>query len=255
MERPLVLITNDDGIHAPGLNALAELASRHADVVVVAPDGPRSAQSSALTIETPVSAVRLSDMGGIIRYSTSGTPADCVKLAMSQLLHRKPALLLSGINHGSNASVNVLYSGTIGAAIEGCQHAMPSIGFSLCDHSREADFSKALPFFERIIVRALNAETPMPHNVCLNINAPTGEIKGIRTCHQGDGLWADEFIKDAAPRAKDYYWMVGNFNYTGDPNDKYADQMALDEGYISIVPVHVDMTAYKALDYCKMYEE
>ncbi|MGM9805482.1 MAG: 5'/3'-nucleotidase SurE [Candidatus Aphodosoma sp.] len=254
MERPLILVTNDDGIQAPGINVIAEAAARHADVVVVAPDGPRSAQSSALTIETPVSARRLPSTDGIVRYATSGTPADCVKLAMSQLLHRKPALLISGINHGSNASINVLYSGTIGAAIEGCQHSMASIGFSLCDHSHDADFSKALPFFEAMIVKALSSDVPMPHNVCLNVNAPAGEIKGVRVCRQAEGVWADEFVKDAAPRAKDYYWMIGDFKYTDSRNDKFADQMALDEGYISVVPVQVDMTAYHAMEYCRMYE-
>lgn len=248
------MITNDDGVLAPGINVIAEVAARHGDVVVVAPDGPRSAQSSALTIEFPVSARRLEDVNGIVRYATSGTPADCVKLAMSQLLHRKPSLLVSGINHGSNASVNVLYSGTIGAAIEGCQHSMASIGFSLCDHGHDADFSRALPFFEEIIVKSLDGASSMPRNVCLNVNAPVGEIKGVRVCHQAEGLWADEFVKDAAPRAKDYYWMIGDFKYTGDPNDKWADQVALDEGYISVVPVHVDMTAYHALDYCRVYE-
>ena len=234
---------------------IAEVAARHADVVVVAPNGPRSAQSSALTIENPVMARREPNVGEIVRYSTSGTPADCVKLAMSQLLNRKPSLLISGINHGSNSSVNVIYSGTIGAAIEGCQHNMPSIGFSLCDHSADADFSHAIPFFEEIIVKALESATPMPHNVCLNINAPVGPIKGVRVCHQGEALWADEFIKDKAPRSNDYYWMVGDFKYTGDPTDHTADQIALDAGYISVVPVHVDMTAYHALDYCRIYEK
>lgn len=254
MERPLILITNDDGIRARGINAIADIAARHADVVIVAPDGPRSAQSSALTIEYPVSARRLPSDDGITRYAISGTPADCVKLAMSQLLHRRPALLISGINHGSNASANVIYSGTIGAAIEGCRHDIPSIGFSLCDHSPEADFSHALPFFERIILSTLHAAQPMPHNVCLNVNAPIGDIRGIRVCHQGEGIWADEFMKDPAPRSVDYYWMVGNFSYNGDPDDQTADQIALDQGYISIVPVHVDMTAYHALEYCRIYE-
>lgn len=255
MERPLILVTNDDGIQARGINAIAEVAALHGDVVIVAPNGPRSAQSSALTIENPVMARREQSTDDIIRYSTSGTPADCVKLAMSQLLHRKPALLISGINHGSNASVNVIYSGTIGAAIEGCQHGIPSIGFSLCNHSADADFTQAIPFFDQIITQTLAAQTPMPHNVCLNINAPVGDIKGIRVCRQAEGIWADEFIKDPAPRANDYYWMVGDFKYSGDRADKTADQMALEDGYISIVPIHVDMTAYKALEYCKMYEK
>lgn len=189
MERPLILVTNDDGIAAPGINAIAEVASRYGDVVIVAPNGPRSAQSSALTIENPVMARREKSVGNIVRYSTSGTPADCVKLAMSQLLHRKPALLISGINHGSNASVNVLYSGTMGAAIEGSQHSIPSVGFSLADHHADADFSYAMPFFETIIAQTLAAEQPMPKNVCLNINAPTGEIRGVRVCHQAEGIW------------------------------------------------------------------
>ena len=255
MERPLILITNDDGIAARGINVIAEVAARHGEVVVVAPDRPRSAQSSSLTIESPVMAQRLDSVGDIVRYQTTGTPADCVKLAVSQLLHRQPTLLISGINHGSNASVNVIYSGTIGAALEGCQHNMLSIGFSLCDHAADADFSKAVPFFEEIIVKALSSEVKLPTNICLNVNAPKGEIRGVKTCRQAQGTWADEFLRDAAPRTNDYYWMVGNFRCTDDLTDMSLDQVALDAGYISIVPVQVDMTAYQALDYCNMYEK
>lgn len=252
MSKPLILISNDDGYRAKGINEIARIAARYGDVVVVAPDGPRSAQSSALTIQVPVLA-RVVDNGDNIKwYAVSGTPADCVKLAISQLLPRKPQLLISGINHGSNASVNVIYSGTIGAALEGAMHSIPSIGFSLCDHGSDADFSHALPYFEDIIRKSLDGS--MPADICLNVNAPCGEIKGVKACRQAAGLWANDFAKAIAPRQTDYYWLIGDFSYADTPGDLEADQCAIEAGYISIVPLQVDMTAYKQIDYCRRYE-
>lgn len=252
MSRPLILISNDDGYRAKGINEIAEVAARYGDVIVVAPDGPRSAQSSALTIEVPVHVKLIERDDDMIWYAVSGTPADCVKLALSQLLPRKPQLLISGINHGSNASINVIYSGTIGAAIEGALHGIPSIGFSLCNHSAEADFSYALPYFEDIIRKSL--ENAMPENVCLNVNAPCGKIKGVKACRQASGMWANDFTKAFAPRQTDYYWLIGDFSYSDIPGDINADQCAIDSGYISIVPIKPDMTSYQSIDYCKMYE-
>lgn len=245
---PLILITNDDGIHAPGIKLLAEMAARHGEVVVVAPDSHRSAQSSALTIDHPVSAKVVRREEKITYWSCSGTPADCVKLAMSQLLEEKPDLVLSGINHGSNASVNVLYSGTMGAAIEGAMHDVPSIGFSINDHSLEVSFEYCLPYYEKILKRVL--EKGLPKEISLNVNAPVGEIKGVRVCRQAAGRWANDFTLDNAPRPVKYYWMVGDF-FNTEKNDPEADQVAMNEGYISIVPVQVDMTAYSAMEFCK----
>lgn len=245
---PLILITNDDGIQAPGIQLLAQMASRHGDVVVVAPDGPRSAQSSALTINYPVSAKIVSHESNITYWSCTGTPADCVKLAMSQLLDRTPDLLISGINHGSNASVNVLYSGTMGAAIEGTMHDVPSVGLSINDHSLDVSFEYCLPYFESIVEKVL--DKGLPHDVCLNVNAPVGEVKGIRVCRQAAGRWANDFTPDNAPRPVRYYWMVGDF-FNTEQDDSEADQVSMFQGYITIVPVQIDMTAYQALDFCR----
>ena len=248
----LILITNDDGIQAKGIQIIARVAAKYGRVVVVAPNGPRSAQSSALTIEVPVSVKPVpSDVENITQYAVSGTPADCVKLAISQLLDEKPDLVISGINHGSNASINVIYSGTIGAAIEGALHGIPSIGFSLCDHDADADFEPSLPYFEQIIAKTI--QSGMPKDICLNVNAPRGAVKGIRACRQAEGRWANDFGKTEAPRANDYYWLIGDFMFLND-NDMKADQCAIENGYITVVPLQFDMTAYKVLDFCKQYE-
>jgi 5'-nucleotidase len=205
-----------------------------------------------LTIEVPVSVKPVpSDVENITQFAVSGTPADCVKLAISQLLDEKPDLVISGINHGSNASINVIYSGTIGAAIEGALHGIPSIGFSLCDHDADADFEPSLPYFEQIIAKTINSE--MPKDICLNVNAPKGEVKGIRACRQAEGRWANDFGKTPAPRANDYYWLIGDFMFLND-NDMNADQCAIENGYITVVPLQFDMTAYKAIEFCKQYE-
>lgn len=252
MKTPLILITNDDGIQAKGIQTIARVAAKYGNVVVVAPNGPRSAQSSALTIEVPVSVKPVpSDVENITQYAVSGTPADCVKLAISQLLDEKPDLVISGINHGSNASINVIYSGTIGAAIEGALHGIPSIGFSLCDHAADADFEPSLPYFEQIIAKTI--QSGMPKDICLNVNAPKGAVKGVRACRQAEGRWANDFGKTDAPRANDYYWLIGDFMFLND-NDMKADQCAIENGYITVVPLQFDMTAYKALDFCSQYE-
>lgn len=247
MKDRLILITNDDGIEAPGIHLLAEMASKYGEVAVVAPDGPRSAQSMALTITMPVSAKIVEKTGNITWWKCSGTPSDCVKLACSQLLDRQPDLVLSGINHGSNASVNVLYSGTIGAALEGTMHDIPSIGLSICDHSFEVSFEYCLPYFEKVVAGV--CEKGLPEGVCLNVNAPVGEVKGMRVCRQAKGKWANDFTKDNAPRTIDYYWMVGDF-FNTEP-DTAADQASIDEGYITITPIQTDMTAYSAMKFCE----
>ena len=171
---------------------------------------------------------------------------DCVKLAIDQLLPRKPDLVLSGINHGSNASVNVIYSGTMGAAMEGSLHDVPSIGFSLCDHSSDADFTETLAYFKAIVKQVLR--DGLPEGVCLNVNAPMGDLKGIRVCRQAHGRWANEYERHSAPRPLDYYWLIGDFNSVDAASDD-TDQWALDHGYVSIVPIHTDMTHYKTMEF------
>lgn len=254
-KKPLILITNDDGIQAKGISELTSIAIKYGDVVVVAPDGPRSAQSAALTINMPVAVKQVYKEGNLTKYSITGTPTDCVKLAIDQLLPLAPDLVLSGINHGSNSSINVIYSGTMGAAMEGALHRIPSIGFSLCDHHEDADFSTCLPFFEKIIVQAL--EKPMPKGICLNINAPIGEIKGTKLCVQAEGRWVNEFEEYKAPRYERFFWLIGNFIHEAKNslNPKVCtDQSALDKQYISIVPIHTDMTAHHVLNQFSDYE-
>lgn len=252
MDKPLILITNDDGIQAKGIHELALMAQKHGRVTVVAPNGPRSAQSSALTIEMPVYATEIKSEDGIQWFACNGTPTDCVKLAITQLMPEKPQIILSGINHGSNASINVIYSGTMGAAIEGALHNIPSIGFSLCNHALDANFSYCLPFFETILTEVL--ENGMPKDICLNVNAPAIEsIKGIKACRQADGRWGNDFIPADAPRPFKYYWMTGDFRFE-QSNDLSLDQIALEAGYVSVVPTTFDLTARHALDYCKRFE-
>ena len=237
--KPLLLITNDDGIQAKGIRELIHLVAPLGEVWVVAPNGPRSAQSSAITVEIPISAKPMQGVEGATEIACSGTPTDCVKLAIDQLLPRKPDLVISGINHGSNASINVIYSGTMGAAMEGSLHGVPSIGLSLCSHSADADFSKAMPYFLDIIKQTL--VSGLPDGVSLNVNAPVGDIAGCRVSKQAHGRWANEFEKHDAPRPLDYSWLIGDFN-TFDRVDTETDQWALDNGFISIVPIHTDMT-------------
>lgn len=245
MNNPLILITNDDGADARGIGVLTHLMMQIGDVIVVAPDGPRSAQSSALTVTHPIRFNKIEEREGLIRYSSTGTPADCVKLALNEIVERKPDLLVSGINHGSNAAINIIYSGTMGAVLEGCENGIPSIGFSLCDHSFNADFTK----FEKFILQIthLTLQNGLPEGTCLNVNAPQGEIAGIRVARQCNGRWTKEFAKRIDPQGRSYFWLTGNFE-NHEPNAEDTDEWALAHGFISVVPIKIDMTAYQMLD-------
>ena len=245
MNKPLILITNDDGHDAKGIELLTRLMMQIGDVVVVAPDGPRSAQSNALTVTHPIRFKKLEETEGLKRYSCTGTPTDCVKLALNEIVERKPDLLVSGINHGSNAAINVIYSGTMGAVLEGCENGILSIGFSICDHSYDADFSNFEPFILKITRAAL--ENGLPHATCLNVNAPTGEIAGVRVARQCDGRWAKEFAKRSDPQGRSYFWLTGYFD-NHEPEATDTDEWALSKGFISIVPTKIDLTAYDALE-------
>ncbi len=250
----LILISNDDGYDAKGIKALIEVAAQFGRVVVVAPKYAQSGMSQAITMYSPLYSERIeSDLPAEI-YSLNGTPVDCVKYALDHLLKDENVdLMLSGINHGSNAAVNVLYSGTMGAAIEGSFYA-PSIGFSLLDHSPNADFEPSKGFIERII-RAVLDSGVQPH-FCLNVNIPAlpaSQIKGIRGCRQSRGYWREEFFERKDPRNKSYYWLTGSFiNY--EPEDPETDEYLLAEGYITIVPIHVDMTDYGRLETIKGFD-
>jgi len=250
--KPLILVCNDDGITAPGIRALVEVAKEFGTVVVVAPDKPQSAMGHAITINSTlrVQSMRMDD---IVEYACSGTPVDCVKLAVNKILPRKPDLLISGINHGSNASINVIYSGTMSAAMEGAMESIPSIGFSLCNHSIDADFSASQHFARIIIKQAL--ENPIPKSVCLNVNIPDiglDLIKGIKVCRQAVANWEEEFDERKDPSGKTYFWMTGVFINHDSGTD--TDIWALENNYVSIVPCQFDITAHAVLSELKTWE-
>lgn len=245
MNKPLILITNDDGHDARGIEVLTRLMMQIGDVVVVAPDGPRSAQSNALTVTHPVRFKKLEEREGLIRYSSTGTPTDCVKLALNEIVERKPDLVVAGINHGSNSAINVIYSGTMGAVLEGCENGILSIGFSVCDHSFGADFTNFEPYVLQITREAL--KNGLPHATCLNVNAPVGEIVGIKVARQCDGRWTKEFEKRMDPHGKAYYWLTGNFE-NHEPESEDTDEWALNHGYVSIVPTKIDLTAHEVIE-------
>lgn len=249
MARPLILVTNDDGITAGGIAALVSVARDYGDVLVVAPDSPQSAQGHAITISQPVF-VRESDALGedIEAYECSGTPVDCVKLAKSILLAgRVPDLCLSGINHGSNAAINILYSGTLSAAMEASLEGIPSIGFSFLNYRADADFSVCLPYVHRLVEFVL--KNGMAEGSLYNVNIPdlpAPEIRGLRICRQAEARWVEEYEKNEDPRGRPYYWLTGRFVNEDERTD--TDAYALDRGYVSLVPSLHDLTNLRALD-------
>ena len=248
MNKPLILVVNDDGINSPGIRKLISIMNDFGEVVVVAPDGPQSGQGHAITIESSIRCDKvIIDDGPQIEYSCSGTPVDCVKLAINKLITRKPNLCVSGINHGSNSSINVIYSGTMSAAVEGALEGIPSIGFSLLDYSHEADFSEGEKYIREITQSVLN--NSLPDGVCLNVNIPKSvddkKIKGIKVCRQAKANWVEEFDEREDPKGRKYYWLTGKFvNY--DKGDD-TDERALENHYISVVPVQYDVTAHHAI--------
>ena len=244
-EKPLIFVTNDDGISAPGLRTLISVMNEIGDVVVVAPEKPQSAMGHAITINSTLKCNKVQiDSGPQIEYSCSGTPADCVKLGLNEILHKKPDICVSGINHGSNSSINVIYSGTMGAAIEAAVQGIPSIGFSLLDYSWKADFNIYRAYVSKITIEALKNKIPLGNS--LNVNFPKitkAEIKGIKVCRQAKAFWIEKFDKRINPQNKEYYWLTGEF--IDEDNSQDTDEWALKNGYISIVPVKFDMTDYE----------
>ncbi|WP_308601312.1 5'/3'-nucleotidase SurE [uncultured Dysgonomonas sp.] len=250
--KPLILITNDDGYLAKGIEALIDSVKDLGDIIVVAPDGPRSGMSSAITSLQPLRVYLISESQNIKVYATTGTPVDCVKLGISELAERRPDIVLSGVNHGSNAAVAVLYSGTMGAAIEGAVFKIPSIGFSLLDHSHNADFTYSKKYIHSITKQVL--EDGLPSGTCLNVNIPKGDdIKGIRVCRQTSGQWVNEFMQSKDGADKDIYWLTGNFE-NDEPSDEMTDEWALANRYVSVVPVKVDMTNHDLIASIKSWE-
>jgi 5'-nucleotidase len=242
--KPLILVTNDDGISAPGIRALIAVMTEIGDVVVLAPDKPQSAMGHAITINNIMYLNKISgDNDKVLEYSCSGTPVDCVKLAVNEILHRKPDLCVSGINHGSNSSINVIYSGTMSAAVEAGIEGIPAIGFSLLDYDWNADFDSAKNFIKKIAIETL--KNGLQKGVVLNVNIPKlkeKEIKGIKICRQANALWVEKFDKRQTPQGKDYYWLTGEFVNNDKGED--TDEWALAHGYISVVPVQFDLTAH-----------
>jgi len=247
----LILITNDDGIQATGLKALTEVAGLFGKVIVVSSTEGMSGMSHAITVKAPIRVNKIEENEKLIRYSCTGTPVDCVKMAVNQLLKRKPELLLSGFNHGSNSSTSVVYSGTMAAAMEGIINDIPAIGFSLLNHSPQADFTVAKIIAEKIIRKAL--ERGIPRWVCLNVNIPSKqlhEIKEIRICRQTRGYWKEEFDKRVDPAGSDYYWLTGTFE-DRESLSTDTDEYALKNDFVSIVPTQFDLTAYNAINELK----
>lgn len=245
MEKPLILVTNDDGITAPGIRKLIQIAKKIGDVYVVAPNSPQSGMGHAITINTTLHLEEMKLKGGSAHeWACSGTPVDCVKLGIDKVLPKKPDLCLSGINHGSNSSINVIYSGTMSAAVEAAIEGVPAIGFSLCDFSYHADFDAAEDYISQIIQQAL--ENKLPSGVVLNVNIPKAskeEIKGIKICRQAKAKWDEEFEERQDPRGQNYYWLTGEFKNMDEGTD--TDEWALLNNYISIVPVQFDLTVYR----------
>lgn len=244
--KPLILISNDDGITAPGIEALIDVMKSLGDVIVVAPDKPQSAMGHAITINQPIRVSEVHMYKGVKAYQCSGTPVDCVKIAIDKLLPRKPDLMVSGINHGSNSSINVIYSGTMSAAMEASIDGMKAIGFSLCDYRWDADFQSIKPFIRTIALEALNND--LPYGTLLNVNIPVpqnGQIKGIKICRQAQAKWKEDFDQRKDPFGRDYYWMTGQFVNQDKGED--TDQWALDHDYISIVPTMFDLTDHQRI--------
>jgi 5'-nucleotidase len=245
--RPLILVTNDDGVEAKGLKALIETVRPLGRVVVVAPAEPQSGMSHAITVKVPLRISKIAEEKDLVIYKCYGTPVDCVKMAFNHLLSEKPDLLVSGINHGSNASTSVFYSGTMGAALEGCINEVTSIGFSLLNLDHNADFSAAGYFVDLITREVL--QNGLPSAVCLNVNIPDldrKQIAGIKICRQTRGYWREEFDKRTDPAGKHYYWLTGYF-HNSEPNATDTDEWALSNQFVSVVPLHTDMTCYDSL--------
>ncbi|MDA8558765.1 5'/3'-nucleotidase SurE [Flavobacteriaceae bacterium] len=253
-KKPLILVTNDDGISAPGIRTLISAMNTIGDVVVVAPDSPQSAMGHAITINSTLhcNAIKIDD-GPQKEYSCSGTPADCVKLGINEILDRKPDLCVSGVNHGSNSSINVIYSGTMSAAVEASVEGIPAIGFSLLDYSWDADFETIKEHIINITKKAL--KEGIPEGNALNINFPKlkeADIKGIKICRQANAYWVEKFDKRKNPQGKEYYWLTGEFINKDEGHD--SDEWALKNGFISIVPVKFDMTDHDNIKKLKNWD-
>jgi 5'-nucleotidase len=244
-KQPLIFITNDDGIQAKGINELIEGIRSLGEIVVIAPDVPRSGMSSAISALNPIRLNLIKKEKDLTIYSCTGTPVDCVKLGVNEILDRKPDLIVSGINHGSNSAICVIYSGTVGATLEGCILGIPSVGVSLTDHSPSADFTQAVKYGKSVAEKIL--KDGLPKGICLNLNVPNiPNVKGLKVCSQTPGYWTKEFQTAKDPTGKTIYWLTGEF-LNEDPDNEQNDEWALSHGYAALVPLQLDMTAHEFL--------
>ncbi|SHI84620.1 5'/3'-nucleotidase SurE [Aquimarina spongiae] len=244
-KKPLILVTNDDGITAPGIRALISVMNEIGDVFVVAPDSPQSGMGHAITVNNTLycDPIVIDKDAPQKEYSCSGTPADCVKMASRQIMDRIPDLCVSGINHGSNSAINVIYSGTMSAAVEAGIEGIPAIGFSLCDYGMDANFEPSKKYVRSIVKNVL--ENGLPKGVVLNVNIPrlpAEEIKGVKICRQANAHWVEEFDKRTNPMGRRYYWLSGKF--INEDKGEDTDEWALKNGYVSVVPTQFDLTAH-----------
>ncbi len=249
--KPTILVTNDDGITAPGIAALVEAVRPLANIIVVAPDAPQSGMGHAITVASPLRLDKVDIFEGIESYQSSGTPADCVKLAVANLLHHKPHMVVSGINHGSNSSINVIYSGTMSAAVEAGLEGIPAIGFSLLNFSHQADMAAAGAVARQVIMQMLQNLDSFPSPL-LNVNIPNlphAQIKGIKVCRQAKAKWAEKFDERIDPHGRKYFWLTGK--WVNHDLDDDTDEWALSNGFVSVVPVQYDLTAYNHIQTLK----
>ncbi|MBP3787558.1 MAG: 5'/3'-nucleotidase SurE [Prevotella sp.] len=250
--RPLILISNDDGYQAKGINCLVDMVRDLGNVLVCAPDGGRSGYACAFSATVPLTLTLRHKENGVEVWSCSGTPVDSVKMALAELCKRKPDLVIGGINHGDNASVNTHYSGTMGVTMEGCMKYIPSVAFSLCDYRDDADFEPLRPYVREMVQRVLREG--LPKGVCLNINFPLVEtFRGVKVCRMAKGTWGNEVTRCHHPRGYDYWWMVGTY-YNDEPDAEDTDNWALRHGYVAITPTQMDVTAYQMIKKMKDWE-
>lgn len=252
-KKPFILISNDDGYQAKGINSLVDMIRDMADILVCAPESGRSGMACAFSANDPLVLVPQKQEEGLEVWSCNGTPVDCVKLALEELCkERRPQMVIGGINHGDNASVNAHYSGTMGVTLEGCMKYIPSLAFSLCTHDWFADFESLRPYIRKIVRKVL--DDGLPKGVCLNVNFPVvDQFKGVRVCRMALGTWDNEVVKCRHPRGYDYWWMVGR--YTNDePEAEDTDNWALRHGYIAITPTKIDVTSYEMIEQMKNWD-
>ena len=248
IKQPLILVTNDDGITSHGIQALVKAMEDLGEVVVVAPDSPQSGMGHAITLNKPLRLVKVDYHGEVIGYQCSGTPVDCVKLGIDKILNRTPDLIVSGINHGSNSSINVIYSGTMSAAVEGGIEGIPSIGFSNLSYNLDADLTESIKYSTMIASQVL--KNGLPSRTVLNVNFPDpekGTIKGVKVCRQANAKWEEEFDERLDPHKRKYYWLTGKFKNYDKGQD--TDEWALANGFVSVVPVQFDLTAHHAIPF------